>query len=244
MSGENKKKLPLYVEIYDKLLKLINEGVYPIGSKLPTEAQLSKMMNVSRMTLRQALSLLQEDGYIETVHGQGNFIKQNVDIKSIGLEKIDHIVFQCCTETIDDIDAYFQVDFADDYEYIKKIFNRDVAVIIGFNRWYKCKNRIVALAFTIFPSETASNYQMNLNDQQSLLKILEEDIYKLVHSSTIEIKFTKLVPSSSNYELHSNNDLFVLLIESMYDSMGNVVVQNKFYIPTEYSSVKINRINK
>lgn len=102
----------------------------------------------------------------------------------------------------------------------------------------------MALAFTIFPSETASNYQMNLNDQQSLLKILEEDIYKLVHSSTIEIKFTKLVPSSSDYELHSNNNLFVLLVESMYDLMGNVVVQNKFYIPTEYSSIKINRINK
>ncbi|QWG47939.1 GntR family transcriptional regulator (plasmid) [Bacillus mycoides] len=244
MSGENNKKLPLYVEVYDKLLKLIGEGVYPIGSKLPAESKLSKLMNVSRMTLRQALSLLQEDGYIETIHGQGNFIKNYVNFKKIGLEKIDNTVTQCCTEDIDDIDAYFRVNFVDDYDYVKNIFNRDSAIIIGFNRWYKCKNKLVAYTFSMFPSETASQYQINLNDEQGLLKILEDDIYKLVHSSTIEIKFTTSVPPSLHYELHSNNNLFTLLIESLYDSMGNVILQNKIYIPTELSSIKINRINK
>ncbi|MBP0726769.1 GntR family transcriptional regulator [Bacillus sp. RG28] len=244
MSVENKKKSPLYVEIYEKLFKLINEGVYPIGSKLPSEPELSKMMNVSRMTLRQALGFLKEDGYIETIPRQGNFIKQNVDLRSVGLEKIDNTVFQCCTETIDDIDASFEVSFSDDYDYIKKIFNHDSAVMIRFNRWYKSKNNIVAHAFTMFPSETASQYQMNLNDQQSVLKILEEDIYTLIHSSTIEIKFTESVLPSSNYELRSNNNLFVLLIENLFDSMGNVVLKNKIYIPTELSSIKINRINK
>ncbi|PEJ53131.1 GntR family transcriptional regulator [Bacillus sp. AFS002410] len=244
MSVENKKKLPLYVEIYEKLFKLINEGVYPIGSKLPSEPELSKMMNVSRMTLRQALGLLKEDGYIETIHGQGHFIKQNVNIRSVGLEKIENTVFQCCTETIDDIDASIEVSFSDDYDYIKRIFNKDSAVMIRFNRWYKSKNKLVAHAFTMFPSETASQYQMNLNDQQSVLKILEEDIYMLIHSSTIEIKFTESVLPSSNYELRSNNNLFVLLIENLYNSMGNIVLKNKIYIPIELSSIKINRINK
>ncbi|MEH7351339.1 GntR family transcriptional regulator [Gottfriedia acidiceleris] len=244
MSVENKKKLPLYVGVYEKLFKLINEGVYPIGSKLPSEPELSKMMNVSRMTLRQGLSLLKEDGYIETIHGQGNFIKQNVNLRSVGLEKIDNSVFQCCTETIDDVDAYLEVSLSDDYEYVKKIFNKDSAVMVRFNRWYKSKNKIVAHAYTMFPSETASQYQINLGDQQSLLKILEEDIYKLIHSSTIEIKYTESVLPSSNYELRSSNNLFVLLVENLYDAMGNMVLKNKIYIPIELSSIKINRINK
>ncbi|MFF2879120.1 GntR family transcriptional regulator [Gottfriedia sp. NPDC057991] len=244
MSVENKKKLPLYVEVYEKLFKLINEGVYPIGSKLPSEPELSKMMNVSRMTLRQGLSLLKEDGYIETIHGQGNFIKQNVNVRSVGLEKIDNSVFKCCTETIDDVDAYLEVSFSDDYEYVKKIFNQDSAVMVRFNRWYKSKNKIVAHAYTMFPSETASQFQINLGDQQSLLKILEEDIYKLIHSSTIEIKYTESVLPSSNYELLSTNNFFVLLVENLYDAMGNMVLKNKIYIPIELSSLKINRINK
>lgn len=85
---------------------------------------------------------------------------------------------------------------------------------------------------------------MNLNVHQSLLKILEEDIYMLIHSSTIEIKFTESVLPSSHYKLRSNNNLFVLIIEDLYDSLGNVVLKNKIYIPTELSSIKINRINK
>ncbi len=88
MPIKTKDKSHLYLDVYDKILKLINEGVYPVGSKLPAELELSKMMNVSRMTLRQALSLLQEDGYIVTIHGQGNFIKDNTKLRSVGLEKI------------------------------------------------------------------------------------------------------------------------------------------------------------
>ncbi|PUB10453.1 GntR family transcriptional regulator [Paenisporosarcina sp. OV554] len=244
MSIENKKNPPLYVAIYDKLFKLINEGVYPVGSKLPSEPELSKMMNVSRMTLRQALGFLKEDGYIETIHGQGNFIKQNMNVKSVGLEKIDNTVFQCCTETIDDIDAYVDVSFSDDYDYMKKIFNHDSAVMIRFKRVYKCKNKVVAQAFTMLPSETASRYQMNFNDLQSVLKILEEDIFTLIHSSRIEIKFTEAILPPLHHELRSNNNLFVLLIENLCDSMGNVVLKNKIYIPIELSSIKINRINK
>lgn len=97
MSMKNNKKPSLYVEIYNKLLKLISKGVYPIGSKLPTEEELSKMMDVSRKTLRQALSLLKDDGYIEAIHGQGNFIKQNVNVISNGLEIIDNTVLQSIT---------------------------------------------------------------------------------------------------------------------------------------------------
>jgi len=85
---------------------------------------------------------------------------------------------------------------------------------------------------------------MNLGDQHSILKILEEDIYRLIHSSTIEIKYTETVLPSENYELRSNNNLFVVLIENLYDLMGNVVLKNKIYIPVELSSIKINRINK
>jgi len=243
MYVENKKKIPLFVKVYEKLFKLISEGVYPIGSKLPSELELSKMMNVSRMTLRQALGLLKEDGHIEAIHGQGNFIKQNVNVRSVGLETIDNTVLQCCTETIDDIDASFEVSFSDDFDYIKKIFNQDSAVLIRFNRWYKSKNKIVAHAFTMFPSETASQYQMNLNDQQNILKILEEDIYTLIHSSTIEIKYTESVLPSEHHELRSNHNLFVLLIENLCDSLGKVVLKNKIYIPIEISSIKINRIN-
>ncbi|MFD0697432.1 GntR family transcriptional regulator [Paenibacillus sp. GCM10027628] len=237
-----KGKLSLYAEIYDKILKLINTGVYPVGSKLPSEVELSKTMKVSRMTLRQSLSLLQEDGYIETIHGQGSFIKDNANIRGFGLEKIGRTVFSCCTEDIDDIDSDFRVNFVNDYDYVKSIFNIDTAMILACNRWYKSKNKVVAHTFSMMPSEVASKHKINLNDTKSLQIMLEEEIYGLAHSSSIEIKHTKSVPPSTNYKFHSKNNLYTLLIEILYDSIGNVILHNKIYIPSELSSIKFNRI--
>ena len=47
-----------HVRVYDRLYRLIQEGVYPPGSQLPSEPDLAAQMGVSRMTLRRALSLL------------------------------------------------------------------------------------------------------------------------------------------------------------------------------------------
>lgn len=53
---------------------MINEGTFPEGSRLPSEPELSKLIGVSRTTLRQALALLQDDGLVNNIRGKGNFI--------------------------------------------------------------------------------------------------------------------------------------------------------------------------
>ena len=72
LPGANRE--PIYLEAYRKLRKLIAEGVFPKGEKLPGEAQLAEMMNIGRTSLRTALVLLYEDGYIVTQHGRGTFV--------------------------------------------------------------------------------------------------------------------------------------------------------------------------
>ena len=73
ISSEKQKKLK-HVKVYDQLFKKIQDGVYPPGSKLPSEPNLAEQMGVSRMTLRRALALLQEDGLISNFQCKGNYI--------------------------------------------------------------------------------------------------------------------------------------------------------------------------
>mgnify|MGYP003517847627 CR=1 FL=1 len=61
----DKAKELRYVKVYNKLFKMINEGTFPKGSRLPSEPNLAKSLGVSRTTLRQALSLLKDDGLIK-----------------------------------------------------------------------------------------------------------------------------------------------------------------------------------
>jgi len=55
----------------------IREGKLIRGEKLLNEAQLAEKLEVSRGTIRKSLSLLNEEGYVETVHGKGSFVKND-----------------------------------------------------------------------------------------------------------------------------------------------------------------------
>ena len=57
--------LPAYMKIHDQIKKDIDEHRWAIGERLPSERDLAEQFEVSRMTLRQAVSLLVEEGVLE-----------------------------------------------------------------------------------------------------------------------------------------------------------------------------------
>lgn len=68
---------PLYVQVSKSIKDDIREGNYIRGAKLPNESELAKVLDVSRGTIRKSLSLLNNEGYIETIHGKGSFVKDD-----------------------------------------------------------------------------------------------------------------------------------------------------------------------
>lgn len=58
----------------DQLRDLILDGAYPPQEKLPTEKELSRQLNVSRSSLREALRFLESEGLIETRRGSGIYV--------------------------------------------------------------------------------------------------------------------------------------------------------------------------
>ncbi|WP_163512549.1 GntR family transcriptional regulator [Fodinicola acaciae] len=53
----------------------VEDGTYPPGSMLPSEAQLSDEFSVSRVTVVRALSILAQDGWVEAQHGRGRIVR-------------------------------------------------------------------------------------------------------------------------------------------------------------------------
>ncbi len=70
----NYEALPLYVQIAQKLKESIQQGVYQVEEKLPSEHQLSARFGVNRHTLRRAISLLKDEGLLRTDKGRGIFV--------------------------------------------------------------------------------------------------------------------------------------------------------------------------
>ncbi len=61
--------------IISSLRKMIQDGVYPTGGALPGELVLKKEYSVARETLRSALSVLEQEGFLERIHGKGTFVR-------------------------------------------------------------------------------------------------------------------------------------------------------------------------
>ena len=77
---------PLYAQLMDQIKTDINRGLYPVGSRIPPEHALVDNYNVSRVTVRRALSELTSEGLLERKQGKGTFVsapKIMQDIKNI-----------------------------------------------------------------------------------------------------------------------------------------------------------------
>ena len=65
---------PLEEQLVDILQERITEGYYPVATRLPAESELAEEFNVSRTTIRTALSVLSSSGMLKRRHGVGTFV--------------------------------------------------------------------------------------------------------------------------------------------------------------------------
>lgn len=83
---------PMYIKIHNQLRRDIENHVYQVGDRIPAERQLAEQFNVSRMTLRQAIKTLEEEGILERRLGSGTYVaSQKVQEKMSGIMSFTEI---------------------------------------------------------------------------------------------------------------------------------------------------------
>ncbi|WP_371017728.1 GntR family transcriptional regulator [Pseudalkalibacillus sp. JSM 102089] len=68
------KRIPLYLQLMDDIIKKIELQKYREQEKLPSERELCEMYGMSRITVRQAMQELESEGFIYKQHGKGTFV--------------------------------------------------------------------------------------------------------------------------------------------------------------------------
>ncbi|MGJ9459437.1 trehalose operon repressor [Oceanobacillus sp. CF4.6] len=63
-----------YLTIYEDLVKKIQANVWPVSTMLPSENELTDHYRTSRETIRKALNLLSQNGYIQKIRGKGSVV--------------------------------------------------------------------------------------------------------------------------------------------------------------------------
>ena len=66
--------IPMHYQLYEILLNRIKTNEWSVNQKIPTERELCDLFKVSRITVRQALSVLAKEGYLYRKQGRGTFV--------------------------------------------------------------------------------------------------------------------------------------------------------------------------
>lgn len=67
--------IPLYSQIKELIIRAIASGEFKAGARIASEAELAKKYGVSRITTKQALLELMQEGIVYRVPGKGTFVK-------------------------------------------------------------------------------------------------------------------------------------------------------------------------
>lgn len=240
-NNRSSQKATRYAKAYNKILAMIRDGLYPEGSKLPTEPLLAEQLGISRSTLRQALALLQEDGILEARKGIGNFVRKTLDADNVGLERMENPFYKACMDDIDRVEI--KIDFEASTQHTERVFNRKMPVVLAIYRYYYGENTVRGSCFSHVATDFPHMNAIDLNDANEVLDFLEKGIYEYGLSSMLEIR---VVPATDNIkEANRGNPArhYQMLAETISDNNGDVIAYNKYYIPVERARFKVFRKN-
>lgn len=158
-------KIPSYVAVYDLLYQDIVNGVYKKDSPLPGETFLANKYQVSRNTLRQALTILVQDGYIYKQQGKGTFV--SYDKTREEKRDIYNFILDCTTEKITSVKIDYNVDYPTKIAKNKLRLNEEEKVFAS-NNVYWGKNSPIAHSFLQIPMAFLERHNISVEDSDTV----------------------------------------------------------------------------
>ena len=71
---DKKVPVPLYFQLKELILAEIKKGNYKCGDLIPTENELSEVFEISRTTVRQAITELVQEGWLYRIKSKGTYV--------------------------------------------------------------------------------------------------------------------------------------------------------------------------
>jgi len=179
--------VPVYQKIENEIKESIRLGKLKSGDLLPSENVLKEQYNVSRMTVRQALNNLVNEGYVYRHKGKGTFVQQ---------QKIDKLIhgvrsfteeMMSTNRTVKNKIIRFEVIQANS-ELAEKLFLQEGDEVFAIER-VRYGGEIPVLFEELFvPKQIFRNLEKDVF-KGSFYKFVESQNYKISHCiQIIEVK--------------------------------------------------------
>jgi GntR family transcriptional regulator len=168
----NHSPMPRYYRISNLLRNQIVNGVYKKGEPIPTEKQLSDDFGVSRVTIRQSLSLLEQQGMIVKKQGIGTFVSEDVTIQPIVFTGyIEDIMFQQINTKVVDMKIK---EVAPSIAICRNLHLPNNAIVTKVERVRHFEEQVISYVENFFPQHVASYIKEEDVKKHSFVKLLDK----------------------------------------------------------------------
>ena len=241
------RNIPLSQQVANDILTSIEAGnlVRPSDGLLPSEAELSQRYNVSRATVREALSRLEQRGVILRRHGVGTFLNFQRPIIESGLERLESLdtLAQRMGMHTDMDELQIQERRATTNE-AKQLQISDESMVISVSRVIRIGDKRVAYLMDITPQEFLNKQALGNNFIGSVLDIfLKRGDPVLSHSLTEIATENASDIVSKNLNLRIGEPL-LKLTALLYSLDGRVVdYSHSYFVPGFFRFHVVRRID-
>jgi GntR family transcriptional regulator len=221
-------QLPLYYKIEQDFKKKIETGTYKVGDLLPSERELIEMYGVSRLTAREAINRLVNDGLVIKIQGKGTYVaspRKDHRIGSLysgGEEMLLHYeVIETRVLKIDKVRAdealskMFEVPQEEELIYIERVRSANKTPAA----YMKC----------YIPYRYVEGIESIDLENRSLYRTLEDDYHLQLHEAQEVIEAVKADAKSARY-LDIPENTPVLLNHRLTYLMDGTVIEHEIVV--------------
>jgi DNA-binding FadR family transcriptional regulator len=179
-----------FEETVERLLQAIKLGVVGPGERLPSERDLAARLNISRVTLREALHALTEAGYVESRRGRygGTFVNEQLPksrrtpakrlARELGDGLEDALVLRAALETGAAEAAAVRALSEAEQDHLRRCLAETSAARLSDYRRLDSRLHLAIAEVTGSPSLTSAtaDVRMRLNELLDAIPLLERNI--------------------------------------------------------------------
>ncbi len=225
----------------EAFLRLYQAGEFVPGSKIPSENDMAQRLNVSRMTWRKAVDLLQRDGLLTSRHGSGTYLLEQPHRITYDLSQLQSMTHMIDVAGLQESKSDIVLKWDTAPEEVQRFFDapsEETYLIIRQVRYADCG--AISASMCYLPKQ----YSQGITPERapkSIFSYLEEE-----HSITITRAMTELfIPNRDDPLLqliHPREDQGVFgLKQRHFSSRGVPILYSLDYLRSDLFSFTIMR---
>ncbi len=194
---DRNKYIPLYIQLKEELKNKIKEGVWAVDSQIPTEKSLMEEYEVGRATVREALSMLVNEGYLYKKQGIGTFVARK--LPSLGFEPLISFTYSLNARGISSSSTVLeQTEIQPDKQMLNKIKWKKQKKCYFIQRIRYAENFPIALEYSYF-SDIFEQYIDKLDFTGSFAHMILKELKITINK--VEQTIIPRIPDAKEQEL-------------------------------------------